>query len=315
MSENPTPQTQTESKEIDLIDVAGKIFTGIGHGIRGLFMGLLYFLRFTKKHFWILLILAILGGGVSYLREHLRDPFFESEMMVKTQLVPSAQIVNRFNSLNLLIRDKNTPALVAALDLSIDNVENLLRIHANNIEQKRIVVTQHRTTDPSQRIITDTIAEEFIRIRVRVRNRITIESLDQTFVSFIENEPFVQEHWTAFRRSNLLMQEAIETEIEQLREFQRINIERNPLVMVPGNMPLMIQSYERTYVAEILDLQGRLLKLQHDLALTRPLTVIQPFLALETPANRTLFNTMLFALIAVIIGYVVLLTRKNWKHL
>jgi len=313
MSENSTSQTQTEPKEIDLIDVVANI----GRGIRTFFVWLgnlfLHFLRFTKKYFWILLILAILAGGAGYLRESLRDPFFKSEMTVKTQLIPSAQIADRFNSLNLLIRDNNTRALKTALDISIDKVENLLRVHADNIEQERVIVSQQRTTDLSQRIITDTITEEFVRIEVRINNPSAIEYLEQSLVSFIENEPFVQERLTVFRRNNLLMQEAIETEIEQLREFQRINIERSPLVMVPGNMPLMIQSHERTYVAEILDLQNRLLELQRELALTRPLTVIQPFLALETPANRTLFNILLFALFAVIVGYVVLLFRENWK--
>ncbi|MCL2413901.1 MAG: hypothetical protein FWC94_01420 [Bacteroidales bacterium] len=315
MSESPTPQTQTESKEIDLIDVVGRIFTGIGHGIRGLFMGLLHFLRFTKKHFWVLLILAILGGGGGYLREHLRDPFFQSEMLAEVQLIPSAQIVDRFNSLNLLIRENNPHALATVLSIPVNKAENLLRIHADNIEQERIIVSQHRTTDASQRIIIDTITEEFVRIQIRVSNHTAIDNLEQSLVSFIENEPFIEERLTVFRRNNLLMQEAIETEIEQLREFQRINIERSPLVMIPGNMPLMIQNQEETYVAEILELQDHLLELQRGLMLTRPLTVIQPFLALKTPANRTLFNIMLSALFAIAVGYVVLLLRQNWKHL
>ncbi|MCL2413044.1 MAG: hypothetical protein FWC98_02790 [Bacteroidales bacterium] len=313
MSENSTFQTQPESKEIDLIDITGKIFTGIGRGIRSLFAWFkelfLHFYRFTKQHFWILFVLAILGGGSGYFVDRKQDPFFESEMMVETQLVPRAQIVERINSLNLLVRDGNDALLARALNIPVSRAESILSIRADVVQVSADVEQRRADT------IIEAIGPQLIRVRVRVSDRTTIEHLESAFVSFIENDPFTQERLAIFRTNNLLMQTAIETEIEQLRAFQRINIQRSPQVLVPGNMPMMVQHEERTYVSEILSLQSRLFNLQRDLALTRPLSVIQPFFAFETPVSRTQVSIMLFALLAVAAGYVVLLIRKNWKHL
>lgn len=313
MSENLTPQTQTEQKEIDLIDVTGKVFTGIGRGIRNLFVWLkelfLLFYRFTKEHFWILLTLAILGGGAGFLKDRIQEPFFETEMQVQTQLVPRAQIVERVNSLNLLVSDGNDALLARILNMPISRTESILSIRAD-VVQVSVDIAQRRADT-----IAEAIGPQLIRILVRVSDRTTIEHLESAFVSFVENDPFTQERLAIFRTNNLLMQEAIETEIERLREFQRINIERSPQVLVPGNMPMMVQHEERTYVSEILNLQSRLFDLQRDYALTRPLSVIQPFFAFETPVSRTTRRVFFFALLAVVAGYIGLLIRKNWKHL
>jgi len=316
MSENTTPQTQTESKEIDLIEVSGKILSGIGRGIRNFFAWIkeliLLFFRYTKKYFWILAVLGVLGATAGFFKAKLQKPFFATEMMVETQLISRVQIADRINGLQRLVRDNNSVALARQLDITVEAAESIFFIKADVIIV-RVEVAERRGSDEIER---EDVGPQFIRIRIRLWDNQNIAKLEHAFVTFIETDPYTQERLTISRNNNLEMQDAIRGQIAQLESFQRKNIEQSPMVMSAGsNMPFIMQNEERTYVPEILELKGRLLDLQQAYKLTRPLSVIQPFFPFETPVSRTLYNILLYAMLALFAGYSVLLIRDGWKRL
>jgi hypothetical protein len=314
MSENTTPQT--ESKEIDLIEASGKVFSGIKCGVRKFFVWIkeliLWFLRYTKKYFWILAVLAVLGATGGYVKTKLQKPFFATEMMVETQLVSRAQIADRINGLQRLVRDGNSAALARQLNISVAAAESIFFIKADLIAV-RVEVAQRRSDDEIER---EDVGPQFIRIRIRLWDNRNIAKLERAFVTFVETDPYTQERLTVSKNNNLEMQNAIREQIEQLEAFQRKNIEQSRMVMSAGsNMPFIVQNEERTYVDEILELRGRLLELQQAYKLTRPLSVIQPFFPFETPVSRTLRNILLYAILALFAGYSALLIRDGWKRL
>ncbi|MDR1951063.1 MAG: hypothetical protein LBP96_02390, partial [Bacteroidales bacterium] len=107
MSEHPNTQPQTEQIEIDLLEVTVNIFSALGRGIRAL-LGWIkdyiqWFFRFTKKYFWILAALTVIGAIGGYTKAKMQKPFYETEMLVETQLVARAQIADRINNLQKLI--------------------------------------------------------------------------------------------------------------------------------------------------------------------------------------------------------------------
>ena len=330
MSEQNTPQPQKE-KEIDLLEVTGKAFTGIKRGTKSLVnfatwlahnLGqfLLQTIRYTIKHFWLLAVLAVLGAAFGFTKARVSRPFFATEMLVETQLIPRAQIAERINSLQQLANDQNHAALVRLLNIPIADAEALFFIRADVVNvvvdrpRRRVVEGDDVEVDAGRNIL----GPEFVRIRIKKWNNQGIQRLERALVMFIETDPYTQERLEIFRRNNRAQREAIETEIAQLRLFQQKSLENTTQTMATtiGNMPLVIQQNEdNTYVNEILSYQNRLLALDQAYELTRPLSVIQPFFLFENPVNVLIRNLLLFTALFLLAGYLTLLTLDGWKWL
>ncbi|MDR0437862.1 MAG: hypothetical protein LBH22_06120 [Bacteroidales bacterium] len=319
MSEQPNSQ----QKEIDLLNVTGKMFSGIGKGIQNLFTWLKRtiqgFFRLALKYWWILLILTILGGAFGYFKTKLTKPYFETEMLVEASVVNRIQIADRINSLQKMIRDGNNTFLAKQLSLPIKEVEHIFFIKADFINIKaegratRMVIRRDKDGVETEHIVEE-ITPQFIRIKIRTRENESINRLAQAIVYFVENDSYIAEQTTLAKRVNFLQQEAIEFEIQQLMLFQKKNIGKSPQVMTAGNTPFMVQNEERTYTNEILELKGRLASLQREHELLRSIFVIQPFTPFENPVDKRLKNILMFACLFFAVGYGVLLFREGLKR-
>jgi hypothetical protein len=319
MSEQPN----TQQKEIDLLDVMGRIFSGIGKGIQNLFSWIkrviIAFVRLALKHWWILLIAIILGGAVGHFKTNWAKPYFQTEMLVETGVVSRIQIADRINSLQKMISDGNNVALAQQLSLRESKANAIFFIRAD-ITEIRVEGRPTRTVIRRDRdgVETEVVVEEpnpqFVRVRVRLRENEGISGLGQAIVSFVENDAFIAERVVLAKQMNLSQQEAIDLEIQQLVLFQRRNIEKSPLVMTAGSSPLMVVNEERTYTTEILDLRNQLAALQRDYELLRPMFVIQPFTPFENPVDKRVRNILLFAFIFFAGGYSFLLFREGWNR-
>jgi hypothetical protein len=320
MSEQTNTQPQ---KEIDLIEVTGKMFSGIGKGLQNLFSWLKrliqYFFRLCLKYWWILLVATIFGGTFGYFKVKWTKDFFETEMLADTSVVSGIQIANRINSLQNLIQDDNNTVLANQLSLSPKEVDGIFFIRADfkrlDISGKPTkVVVRERDGITVEEFVPE-ISPQFLRIRVRTREKEKISRLGQAIVNFVENDAFIKERINLAKRVNLQQQEAIEFEIQQLMLFQRKNIERSPQVFTSGSSPLMVVNEEKTYTTEILDLRNELAVLQRNYELLRPLFVIQPFTPFENPVDRRMRNILFFATMFFGIGYCSLLFREGWKRI
>jgi len=304
MSEQPNIQ---QNSEIDLLDVTGKIFSGIGKGIKNLFSWFKHvmqaFSRLALKYWWILLIATILGGVFGHFKEKMTKPYFETEMLVEANIVSRIQIANRINNLQRMISDGNNIALAQQLSLPASDVKHIFFIKADVVEIK----VEGNATRVEQN-------PQFIRVRVRVWENERIGQLARAIVDFIENDAFIAEQTALVRRESLSQQEAVELEIQQLMLFQKKNIEKSPQVMTAGNTPLMVQYEERTYTNEILELRSQLARLQRDFDLLRPIRIVQPFTPFDNPVDKRLKNILFFACMFLALCYFLLLFREGWKR-
>jgi hypothetical protein len=317
------PNAQPQQKEIDLIDVTGKIFSEIGKGIQNLFgwmkRVIIAFFRLALRYWWIFLILTILGGTFGYFKAKLQKPFFETEMLVEARIVSRIQVANRINSLQNMITDGNNIALAQQLSLPIDKVNSIFFIKADIVEVKvegrptRTIIRTDKDGVQTEEVVLEP-SPQFIRVRVRTHENENINFFANAIVSFVENDAYIAEQTALAKQHNIRQQEAIEFEIQQLALFQKKNIEKSPQVFTSGNSPLMVVNEERTYVDEILDLRNRLSILQNEYVRSRPLVIIQPFTPFENPVDRQWKNILFFACLFFAAGYGVLLFREGWKR-
>ncbi len=328
MSEEIKDQ-QNKEKEIDLLSILGNIFSAIGRGIMAVAgwikTTLLWFFGFFKKHFWVLFALLVVGAAAGYMKARLQKPYYETEMLVETQIIPRAQIADRINSLQNMIDDKND-ALANILNLPIDEVHDVFYINADIVNVKVELPADYKEKVRKKKKGSEEEEEEeiekaeelgpqFIRITVRLWDNENINRLEEALVEFVENDPYTQERLNIIRTHNQMERMAILAEIEQLSLFQKKNIEKSSAIMTAGNSPLLVQNEEKTYVAEILALKNNLLALERDSILTKPISVIQPFVPYQNPVDRTLANMVGFALLFFGIGYGLLFIRENWSKI
>ena len=318
MSEQPNNQ----QKEVDLFDVTGKIFSGIGKGIQILFgwtkRMIQFFFCLALKHWWTLLAVSILGGTFGYFKAKRIIPYFETEMLVETNVVSRIQIVDRINSLQRIIREGNNVSLAEYLSLPIDEINAIFFIKANAVG----IAVDGRTTktvvrrDENGKVIEEIITEinpQFVRIQVHSRKNAVINQLAESIVSFIENDPFTAKQTELASRMSLSQQEAIELEIQQLTLFQRKNLEKKSLVAASGNIPFMVVNEEKTYSHEIMEFKNQLAFLQREHEILHPALVVRPFTPFKKSADKRMKNILNFALLFFAVGYGILLFRESKK--
>lgn len=314
MAEDPNVPKE---KEIDLFVVLakiasgfGKIFTLLFHGIK---VALVWSYAFIRKHFWVFLILVLLGGVGGYLKSKLEKPYYQTEMLIETQLVPRAQIAERINSLQQLISEKNE-SLAGALHLSQADMISLFYIRADIVSVSVDVQTTRNPTDTLP-VVRQELGPQFIRITIRLWDNRSIRRLQTAILEFIESDSYTKERWDLFKSNNQAQQTAIMEEIAQLQLFQKKNVEKNNSLLTLSSTPLVVQNEERTYVEEILSLKSRLSALQNAYQITRPASVILPFLPFQSPVNTLFRNIMLFAGLCMLAGFVFFLILDNWKKI
>jgi len=315
MSEQPNNQ----QKEVDLFDVTGKIFSGIGKGIQILFgwtkRMIQFFFCLALKHWWTLLAVSILGGTFGYFKAKRIIPYFETEMLVETNVVSRIQIVDRINSLQRIIREGNNVSLAEYLSLPIDEINAIFFIKADVVDieiERRTAVRRGEYGRSIEEIITE-INPQFVRIQVHSRKNAVINQLAESIVSFIENDPFTAKQTELASRMSLSQQEAIELEIQQLTLFQRKNLEKKSLVAASGNIPFMVVNEEKTYSHEIMEFKNQLAFLQREHEILRPALVVQPFTPFKKSADKRMKNILNFALLFFAVGYGILLFRESKK--
>ena len=321
MSEQPISQP---SKEIDLLDVMGRIFSGIGNGIKNfsawIKRGIQTFFRLFLKYWWLFCALLIIGSAFGYYKHKLQRPYYETEMLVEANRVNSRlQIANRINSLQDLVNNANNQILANQLGLSVNEIRSIFYVKADIIDVKvegkatRTVIRRDKDGVETEEIVEER-GPQYIRVQVRVWENQNISKIERAIIKFIENDPYIVEQIKLAKDINQSQQKAVETEIEQLRLFQKKNIEKGSLV-VSKDSPLMVQNEEKTYVDEILELGSRLAYLQREYELLRPLLVVQPFEPLEKPVDNRLRNILFFALLFFGIGYGAMLLREGWNRI
>jgi len=325
MSENRTPQIQTEPKEIDLVDVAGKTFTGIGKGLKNLFLWLgkivKAFFCFALKFWWILLIATILGGAAGLLLDSQRKPHFEAEMLaIASEELDRTLIANLINSLKPMISDRNHTFLSQQLSLPVSSVSQLSSIRADIADIRvpgrpmRTVVTVGRDGVETREVVEE-LSPQVIRVRIETWENTAISDFTTAIVSFVENNPFVAEQISMAKRINLAQQRVFEREIEQLTALQQRNIEQAPMfiTMSQGSVPVVVDRAQ-TFVHEVISITEMLTDLQLEYELmSRPLRVVQPFFPMENPVDRRSRSILKLALLFFALCYTTLLIRENAK--
>jgi hypothetical protein len=279
---------------------------------------ILQFLRFLKKNIWLFVALFILGLVTGYVRTTISKPFYETEMLVETRMVSRAQVADRFNNLQSIVKAGENNSLAQVLDINVRNIDSIFSINADIINVRVEMQTGNRRRDRNDTTLVEVVEEvgpQFLRVSVRSWSDRSVGNLGQALVEFIENDPHINERVEHARMINRLQQSAIREQIEKLTLFQEKNVlnEASTVTIATLNTPIVSQTEERTYVGEILSLQDQLINLQGAYELIKPIVVVQPFLPFGDPVSRMMRNLLIFSILFPAAAGAFIVSRNLWK--
>jgi uncharacterized membrane protein (UPF0136 family) len=136
--------TKTPNEEVDL----GQLFKVIGNGFRNffnaignlfksLFHYLILVLIFVKKNILFLGLATLLGGIIGYFIDKNNDPFFSSEMIIKTNYGSAKRLNNQKEYINNLIKDEDSVALANYFNIKSTEASQLVSFQVEPFEKQK----------------------------------------------------------------------------------------------------------------------------------------------------------------------------------
>ncbi|MGM5469150.1 hypothetical protein ACS386_02635 [Flavobacteriaceae bacterium LMO-SS05] len=133
MSKNLPDQPHSEEVDLgQLFKLIGnafnRFFRFIGSIFNGLFLAFVWLVFFFKKHAIKILIAALIGFGLGYLKEKISAPVYQSTVIVKQNYETGKNLYNLIDFYNDLIDTGDEQTLMSVLDISQEDAASLVSI-------------------------------------------------------------------------------------------------------------------------------------------------------------------------------------------
>tara|TARA_R110002073_G_scaffold325056_1_gene503565 strand:+ start:1497 stop:2537 length:1041 start_codon:yes stop_codon:yes gene_type:complete len=144
-----TDKKNTE-EEVDLgslFIIIGKGFSNffnfIGKIFKGLFHISILLLFFIKKHFLKFFIAAIVGGGLGFYMESVKETMYGSHLVVQPNFNSSGQLYTNVNYYNRLVLQNNINELINVFGITEEEAISLRRFVINPIKDNNDVIRSY----------------------------------------------------------------------------------------------------------------------------------------------------------------------------
>lgn len=254
MNTTNSPQTY---EEIDLLDLIIKIY------------------KFFKKR--ILLILAVMVAciGLGTLSSYLVfQPRYRSTMIFQSRSMNASEVAGVTNTLNNLVREENYT--------EIEKLTGLPKDIAMKI--KKLEATLNR--EIQKNIDKDIRKDSTLTLIVETTDNKNFERIQQGFINYLENLPYVQKRTQLFKEGRERMLLQIQKEIRHVDSVKRIVeasfLSKNPIILNSGN----------EFSTELLRLYHAENQVREELAFPQDIKVIKDFTHYRKPVKFSMEDTL-----------------------
>jgi hypothetical protein len=129
MSKNESNR-EINDNEIDLLYIFRSIGRTLVKWIKATGTGLLVSIVFLLRNSVTLIFSILIGVLLSYTLKWSSKPFFESEITLRSNSVPNADMIAYINRLDILLKEKNVNGLAGLLSVSTENAASIKEISA-----------------------------------------------------------------------------------------------------------------------------------------------------------------------------------------
>jgi len=289
MSES-SQNKSNNTDEIDLLDLFRRMGRTLNNWARSLGRAFLISVVFLLRR-WIPLGLSLVAGiGLSYLLKNTSESFYTSDMVIRENAVPNADMISYINRLHNYCNEDNKAALAGALSFNSESVKNILDINAYWIIARGKERVPDQVDYANDHYVVDTInirMQDRLDIRVKIKSPQELSLLQKSITSYIEKDSLFQQKNRLRLRQNKELLSRLDYDILQLDSLQKVKYFEETRNRLPSNGGQMVFLQEQKTQLVYTDIYNLYAKKQY-LEMERDLyygivTVISDF---NLPAKR-----------------------------
>lgn len=239
--------------------------------------------RYLQKQFVLLSVFVLIGVVVGIGFYLLKPVKFRTEMLANSPVMNN-RMVSIFNSLSLLVEDRQYKTLAYQLDIPANVAVSLISISASPSE-----------TESYQEGSTELLS---FTVQILVADSSVVQGLQTALISFISNNEFVSAKIDLRRKLIEKMIAKIDEEVAELDTLQ-LKALRNKST---GSVQFTFGESSQTELVNLLTEKNRLLQILQE---TRPINVIQPFGICSIEKTGLLTLMAVFGFVFLVSGLVV----------
>jgi len=284
-------QNKTSTDEIDLLDLFRRMGRTISRWASELGRAFLISVVFLLRR-WIPLGLSLVAGvGLSLYMKLTSESFYTSDMILRGNAIPNAEMIPYINKLHNFFNEKNRPVLANELFLEPNVVKNIIDINAFWIigrGKDRVVPTE--VDYVNSHYVYDTVNIRMLDrldIRVKIKSTQELTLLQNAIISYINKDSLFQQKNRLRLRQNKELLSRLDYDILQLDSLQKVKYfeETRSRHSSNGGQMIFLQEQKTQLVyTDIYNLYARKQSLEIDRDLYKDIvTVISDF---DLPAKR-----------------------------
>ena len=224
MSETNNTKNVRED-EIDLLDLFKRMGRSIGKMGRAIGKALLISIVFLLRNWLPLGLSVVLGVGISYLLKFASPSFYTSDLVLRTNAIPTADLISYVNRLHTYCKEGNTEALKVAISIPDNQIKNInditalwiIDLNKDGIPDEVDLKGTHNVYDTLNIRMTDRF-----NIRVRINSPQELINLQSGIIGYINSDSLFQQRNRLRIRQNEELLTRLGYDIEQLDSLQKV---------------------------------------------------------------------------------------------
>ncbi len=258
-----TNAKNVKNDEIDLLDLFKRMGRSLGKMFRAIGRGILISLVFIFRNWLPLLFSLVLGVGISYIAKISSPSFYTSDMVLRNNAVPVADMMSYINRLHTFCIEGNKEALSQTLSLKPELINNILDIRSHWIIDKNKDGIPDVVDYKDKHSVYDTInvmMQDRLNIRVKIKSPQELITVKNGLLSYINSDTLFQQRNRLRIRQNNELITRLEYDILQLDSLQKIKYFEETKSRQPqsGGQMIFLQEQKTQLVYEdIYGLYGR----------------------------------------------------------
>jgi len=234
--------------EIDLRDLFKRMGQTLSKWFIAIGRALLISVVFLLRNILPLVLSIVVGAGISYALKWSTKPVYVSEITLRSNTVPIADMISNINNLDILLREKNYNGVASALSMNpeeagkIKHIKALWIIDRNNDSIPDFV--DYRNTHNVYDSVNVRMTERFV-VKVEVGDPDVISKMRNRIFSYVEsNQVYQQQNEFRITMIDELLAR-LNYDIEQLDSLQKVKYFEETRNMKPdkGGQMVFIQEH------------------------------------------------------------------------
>jgi hypothetical protein len=245
MSENNNNKP-VKDDEIDLLDLFRRMGRAINRMSRRLGRGVLISAVFLIRNWLPLLVSILLGTGASLYFQKKSVSLFTSDLVLRTNSVTAADVINHLNRLHRYCNESNIEALVHSMSLEKKEVEKLVDIKGYWLIDRGKDGIPDEVDFTNKFDIHDTLDTRVynrVNIRVTITGPDAVSYLTKGIISFLNSDSLLVHGNRVRLKNNMELIARLKLDIKELDSLQKIKYfkETNNLQPLDGRQMIFLQ--------------------------------------------------------------------------